>query len=106
MVDLYAAMDLFVLPSYREGVPRAAMEAAAMGLPIVATNIRGCREVVDDGVNGLLVPVGSPGSLAAAIRKLGEDVELRTGMGLRGRERALERFDAGAEARAIVGAPR
>lgn len=93
MVDLYAAMDLFVLPSHREGVPRAAMEAAAMGLPIVATNIRGCREVVDNGVNGLLVPVGSPGSLAAAIRELGEDVELRTAMGLRGKERALERFD-------------
>ena len=55
---LYAAMDVFVLASHREGFPRAAMEAAAMGVPVVATDIRGCRQVVDDGVNGVLVAVG------------------------------------------------
>lgn len=93
MVDLYSAMDLFVLPSHREGFPRAAMEAAAMGLPIVATDIRGCRDVIADGVNGLLVPVRSPDALEAAIRKLGEHDALRAAMGEAGRSRAKERFD-------------
>ena len=60
MERLYAAMDLFVLASYREGFPRSAMEAAAMGLPIVATDIRGCRQVVDHGRTGLLVPGARP----------------------------------------------
>ncbi len=67
MDDIYSAMDLFVLPSHREGFPRAAMEAAAMGLPVIATDIRGCRQVVDDGVNGLLVPVRDPSALAGAV---------------------------------------
>ncbi|MEA2057639.1 MAG: glycosyltransferase family 4 protein, partial [Actinomycetota bacterium] len=62
---LYGAMDIFVLPSHREGFPRAAMEAAATGIPVVATDIRGCREVVDPGVNGLLVPVRDADALAA-----------------------------------------
>ena len=54
-------MDVFCLPSHREGFPRAAMEAAASGLPVVATDIRGCRQVVEPGVTGALVPVGQPG---------------------------------------------
>jgi len=90
---LYGAMDLFVLPSHREGFPRAAMEAAAMGLPIVATDIRGCREVVEDAVNGLLVPVGDPAALAGAIRSLGEDPARRRRMGAAGRDKARREFD-------------
>jgi glycosyltransferase involved in cell wall biosynthesis/ribosomal protein S18 acetylase RimI-like enzyme len=90
---LYAAMDIFVLPSHREGFPRSAMEAAAMALPVIATDIRGCREVVTDGVNGLLVPVLDPRRLGAAILQLGEDAELRARMGEAGRRRALEEFD-------------
>ncbi|MGH2787269.1 MAG: glycosyltransferase family 4 protein [Actinomycetota bacterium] len=93
MERVYRAMDIFVLPSHREGVPRAAMEAAAMGLPIVATNIRGCREVVSDGANGLLVPVGDAPALAKAIRKLGDDASLRGAMGKAGRQVARRRFD-------------
>ena len=93
MEDLYSAMDLFVLPSHREGFPRAAMEAAAMGLPVVATDIRGCRQVVEDGVNGLLVPVRDPRALAAAISKLGEDRELRDKMSSASARVARERFD-------------
>ncbi len=54
---LYAALDIYVLASHREGFPRSAMEAAAMGLPVIATNIRGCRQVVDDGETGRLVGV-------------------------------------------------
>ena len=57
-------MDVFVLASHREGFPRAAMEATAMGLPVVATDVRGCREVVDAGVTGTLVPVGDAAALA------------------------------------------
>jgi glycosyltransferase involved in cell wall biosynthesis/ribosomal protein S18 acetylase RimI-like enzyme len=91
--DIYTAMDLFVLPSHREGFPRAAMEAAAMGLPIVATDIRGCRQVVDEGVNGLLVPVMSPDALAAAIRKIGDDSSTREEMATASARMAKQRFD-------------
>jgi glycosyltransferase involved in cell wall biosynthesis len=91
--QLYAAMDVFALASHREGFPRAAMEAAAMGLPIVATDIRGCRQVVDDGVTGLLVPSRDAVALAGALRTLTEDAELRARMGKAARRRAEEHFD-------------
>ncbi len=58
--DLLGAFDIFVLPSWREGLPRSAIEAAAMGTPLVLTDIRGCREVVTDGLEGVLVPVRDP----------------------------------------------
>jgi lipopolysaccharide/colanic/teichoic acid biosynthesis glycosyltransferase len=93
MEHLYAGLDIFVLPSHREGFPRAAMEAAAMGLPIVASDVRGCREVVDHGVNGLLVPVDDPDALAEAISRLGADASLRATMGRAGYERAQALFD-------------
>jgi glycosyltransferase involved in cell wall biosynthesis/ribosomal protein S18 acetylase RimI-like enzyme len=91
--DLYRAMDIFVLPSHREGFPRSAMEAAAMGLPVVATDIRGCRDVVVAGSNGTLVPVCDPDALAAAIDEIGSDAGLRHAMGAAGRARAREHFD-------------
>lgn len=90
--DLYASWDLFALPSHREGFPRAAMEAAASGLPIVATDIRGCREVVDNGINGLLIPVGDPSALRDAIDGLVTEADRRLEMGRRGREKALQEF--------------
>ena len=90
---LYAAMDVFVLASHREGFPRAAMEAAAMGLPIVATDIRGCRQVVEPGTTGLLVPVRDSGAIATALRTLVDDPALRAAMGASGRARAQEHFD-------------
>ena len=93
MPDLYAAMDVFVLASHREGFPRAAMEAAAMALPIVATDIRGCRQVVDHGVNGLLVPVGDSPALAQAISELAADPDRRQRLGSAGRRIAEDRFD-------------
>jgi glycosyltransferase involved in cell wall biosynthesis len=90
---LYAAMDLYVLASHREGFPRSAMEAAAMGLPIVATDIRGCRQVVDGARTGLLVPVGSVEVLARAISDLVADTARRHTMGRAAREKAVAQFD-------------
>lgn len=91
--ELLCCFDIFTLPSWREGFPRSAIEAAAMALPIVATDIRGCRQVVDDGVTGLLVPLGDSGTLASAIKKLVADGELRRKMGQAGYEKAQREFD-------------
>jgi len=90
---LYAGFDIFVLASHREGFPRAAMEAAAMGLPIVATDVRGCRQVVEHEVNGLLVGVRDHHALVGAIRRLADDPALRRRMGEAGHQRAREQFD-------------
>ena len=89
----YAAMDLFVLPSYREGIPRACMEAAAMTRPIVASDIRGCREVVTDGHTGLLVPPRDIPHLVDAIEQLYQDRNLAARMGERGRQHIVTNFD-------------
>jgi glycosyltransferase involved in cell wall biosynthesis/ribosomal protein S18 acetylase RimI-like enzyme len=91
--DLMALMDVFVLPSWREGLPRSAIEAAATGLPLVLTDIRGCREVARDGIEGFLVPVRDPVRLAGSISELLADEALRTRMGIAARARAEERFD-------------
>jgi glycosyltransferase involved in cell wall biosynthesis len=93
VVRLYAGMDVVVLPSHREGFPRVPMEAAAMGIPVVATNIRGCRQVVDDGETGSLVPVGDVDALAAAIDRLASDAALRHRLGAAGRTKARAEFD-------------
>lgn len=90
---LYHGFDVFVLPSYREGFPRSAMEAAASAVPIIATDVRGCRQVVDDGVTGLLVPVRQAAPLADAIATLADDAEKRRAMGLAGRRKAEAEFD-------------
>ncbi len=90
---LYGAMDLFVLPSWREGFPRAAMEAAASGLPVIASDVRGCRQVVDHEINGLLVPVRDADALATAVRSLGEDPPTRAAYGAAGAAKAHREFD-------------
>ncbi|WP_419539436.1 glycosyltransferase [Paraburkholderia bengalensis] len=89
-----AAADCVVLPSYREGVPRTLMEASAMGRPVVATDVPGCREVVADGVNGLLCEVRSAESLAAKLSQmLDMPIDERRAMGERGREKVAQEFD-------------
>jgi glycosyltransferase involved in cell wall biosynthesis len=90
---LYPAFDVFVLASWREGFPRAAMEASAAGTPVVATDIRGCRQVVEDGSTGLLVPPCDPAALAGAISTLLDDVDRRAGMGRQAIDRARREFD-------------
>lgn len=90
---LLALMDVFVLASWREGLSRAAIEAAAMGKPLVLTDIRGCREVARDGVEGLLVPPRDARALSKALFRLLCDPDLRARMGSAARERARQRFD-------------
>jgi glycosyltransferase involved in cell wall biosynthesis len=93
--DMPAALaraDIFCLPSYREGVPNALLEACACGLPIVTTDTPGCRDVVTHGVNGLLVPVKNAEAVALALETLIVDHELRHKMGNAGREIAVNQF--------------
>lgn len=94
MAGLLDEIDVMVLPSfYREGVPRSLIEAAAAGLPIITTDTPGCRDVVDEGVNGYLVPVRDSNALAEAIRKVLDDQDLANRMGAAGRKKALAEFD-------------
>jgi glycosyltransferase involved in cell wall biosynthesis len=93
VVRLYAGMDVHVLASHREGFPRAPMEASAMGVPTVATDIRGCRQAVDHGTTGLLVPARDPEALTTAIARLAADPAMRRRLGQAARRKALEDFD-------------
>jgi len=93
MPELYACMDLHVLPSHREGFPRVLIEGAALGLPQVATNIRGCRQVVEHGKTGLLVPVGDVEALSRALDELLSDPAARKRLGRAAREKAEREFD-------------
>lgn len=90
---LYAGFDIYVLASHREGFPRSAMEAAASGLPVIATDIRGCRQVVESGKTGTLVPAGDAVALEAAIESLVDDFDLRRRMGGAAVVKAREEFD-------------
>ncbi len=85
--------DIFVLPSYREGIPRTLLEAASMGKPIVTTDTVGCKEVVDEGYNGFLVPIKDSNTLADRILELAENKDLRDTMGKNGRIKAIREFD-------------
>src|SRR5207253_6184837 len=92
-----AVTDVFVLPSfYPEGIPRVLLEAASMALPIVTTRSPGCVDVVEDGVNGFLVPGRDAGALAAAILRLVDQPETRRRFGAESRRRAVAQFDLAA----------
>jgi glycosyltransferase involved in cell wall biosynthesis len=93
MPGIYRALDLLVLPTYREGFGTVLLEAAAMGLPVVATRIPGCVDAVRDGETGLLVPVREAGALTAAIRTYLRDPRLRRQHGASGRQRARRDFE-------------
>ena len=93
MPALFASVDVVVLPSYREGLPKGLIEAGACALPLVTTDVPGCREVVTDGVDGLLVPVRDAGALATAIARLHDDPVLAARLGAAARQRALDEFD-------------
>jgi len=90
---LYAALDVVTLPSHREGLPRTLLEASAMGRPMVATRIRGCREAIAPGKSGILVPPGSPRELREALQALSGSESLRERLGTAARQRAERLFD-------------
>jgi len=94
MEDVYAQASIVCLPSYREGLPKTLIEAAACGRPIVASDVAGCREVVRAGENGLLVPPRDVPSLARALRLLVGCPDKRQTMGERSRKIALEEFSS------------
>lgn len=94
MAERLKDINIVVLPTvYGEGVPRILIEAAATGLPLVATDVPGCREIIVDGVNGFLVPKRDPHALAKAIITLLNKVGLCDSMGQAGRKLVLEKFD-------------
>ena len=86
-------MNVFALPSRREGFPRSPMEASAMSVPSVVTDVRGCREAVEHGQNGFLIPLDDVTGLAHAILELLDNQELARRMGEVGRAMAEEKFD-------------
>jgi glycosyltransferase involved in cell wall biosynthesis len=97
-----AELDVLALPSWTEGLPLVVLEAMAQRRPVVATPVGGTPEVVVDGETGLLVPPRDPDALAAALRRLLGDADLRRRMGEAGYERARERFSAGAMTRRVL----
>ena len=92
IAKVWAQCHICMLPSYREGLPKALLEAAACGRPIITTDTPGCREIVRDGENGILVPPRDAAALADAIERLVRDPLLRARMGACGRRRVEEEF--------------
>jgi glycosyltransferase involved in cell wall biosynthesis len=93
MPDVFASCHLVCLPSYRrEGVPKVLIEAASCGRPIVTFDMPGCREIVQDGVNGFVVPARNVTACKSAVRRLLEDANLRQQLGSAGRKRVQEMF--------------
>ena len=93
MATLLGAVDVVALPSYREGLPKTLIEAAACAQPLITTDVPGCREVVTDGVDGLLVPVRDAKALAHAIRRLDDDPALAQRLGEAAWAKAHAEFD-------------
>lgn len=96
--------SVFVLPSYREGCPRSTLEALATGRAVITTDAPGCRETVEHGVNGLIVPPRDAAAIAGACLRLADDPELRERMGGASRALAERKFDAAAVATRIAAA--
>ena len=92
MPSVFSNATIVVLASYREGLPKALLEAAACGKPLIATDVPGCREIVTHGINGFLVPPRNPAALAAAMDSLLRDSALRVRMGRAARETVLRSF--------------
>ena len=93
MVKVYNNSDIVILPSYREGMPKTLIEACAIGRPIITTNAIGCRECVDEGINGFKVPIKSGQKLAEVILKFVDNPHLISQMGDESRKKAEKEFD-------------
>ena len=102
MREVVGQAHVVCLPSYGEGLPKALLEAAACGRAIVTTDVPGCREIVTDGDNGLLVPVRDAAALADALERLVRDRVTRQRMAARGRARAVEELSADIVAEATL----
>jgi glycosyltransferase involved in cell wall biosynthesis len=92
ILAIWREADVALLPSYREGMPKSLLEAAACGRPIITTDVVGCRQVIEDGVEGFIVPARQSEGLAAAMRRLALDAGLRQRMGAAARRRAERLF--------------
>ncbi len=88
-----ADAGVYVLPSYREGTPRSVLEAMSMGRPVITTDAPGCRETVEDGVSGFLVPARDAEALAGAMEKFIKNPELIGQMGAQSRKIAEDKYD-------------
>jgi glycosyltransferase involved in cell wall biosynthesis len=100
VLQLLAGADAFVLASLHEGLPVVLMEATSMGLPIVASSVGGVPQILEDGVDALLVPPGDPGSLVDAMKRLAADPELRAELGRQAKLRS-SMFDIAEASRAV-----
>ena len=89
---VYAASDIVVLPSWREGLSRALIEAAAMERPIITTDVPGCRDVVDHGISGLLVPQRDARAIELAVRLLIENPDVARRFGKAARHKVVAEF--------------
>jgi glycosyltransferase involved in cell wall biosynthesis len=85
--------DVFVFPSYREGFPNVVMQAGAMGLPSIVTNINGSNEIIEDGVNGLIIPVKDEVALYGKMKLLAEDLVLRESLSKSARKMIIDRYE-------------
>ena len=94
IADILKGSHIVCLPSYREGLPKSLLEALSSGRPIITSDVPGCREVCEDGVNGLLIPARDSIALSDAIEKLAINPELRQAMGRAGRMRAESEFSS------------
>jgi len=92
MAAVYAQAHIVCLPSYREGMSKTLIEAAACGRPIITCNVPGCREVVQPGISGLLVPPRNAPALAEAMKRLIHNPDERKSMGAFGRKIAEDQF--------------
>ena len=99
---ILAAAHVFVLPSYREGLPQSTLEAMAMGRPVVTTDVPGCRETVRHEINGLVVPARDAAALAKACLRFVNEPGLSARMGRAGRDLAEARFESGKVARSVI----
>lgn len=93
IAQAYAQAHIVVLPSYREGLPKSLIEAAACGRAVVTTDVPGCRDAIEPGVTGVLVPARDAQALAQAVQNLAQHAERRQEMGRAGRELAEQQFD-------------
>jgi len=92
LVEIYQDADVFVFPSYHEGLPTVILEAMSCGLPVIATDVRGNRDLISAGENGILVPPRSPGKIAETITTLIEDEKLKEKLGKNARKTIEDKY--------------